>query len=164
MILFQCLGRRMLIPACWSSELDGELYRCLGFELSADGYLFDCTFFFGDVFIQTCDLTNDYLFRWSSPLQENFMVHDFCRKVTKILWFERINQQEFCPYSYFYYIHRPFQKGLTAEGGLNEVVRVGGRGKQKNTWTIQVLHLRWALRDSNPRPSARKADALNQLS
>ena len=61
------------------------------------------------------------------------MVHDFCRKVTKILWFERINQQEFCPYSYFYYIHRPFQKGLTAEGGLNEVVRVGGRGKQNTT-------------------------------
>ena len=92
------------------------------------------------------------------------MVHDFCRKVTKILSFERINQQEFCPYSYFYYIHRPFQKGLTADGCLNEVVRVGGRGKQKKHLTIQVLHLRWALRDSNPRPSACKADALNQLS
>ena len=33
----------------------------------------------------------------------------------------------------------------------------------KKRYTFEV-YLRWALRDSNPRPSACKADALNQLS
>ena len=37
-------------------------------------------------------------------------------------------------------------------------------GTKKNRQALKVLVYRWALTDSNRRPSACKADALNQLS
>ena len=58
-----------------------------------------------------------------------------------------------------------FLLGLLGEGGAGYGVDLWrgrvGNGKGFRVGSLLVL---WALRDSNPRPSACKADALNQLS
>ena len=40
----------------------------------------------------------------------------------------------------------------------------GAKNKKASHYSCKALILKWEQRDSNPRPSACKADALNQLS
>ena len=56
-------------------------------------------------------------------------------------------------------------RGLCGNYRIKELKRFfGGVGKKKRLPFGKPFGGLWALRDSNPRPSACKADALNQLS
>ena len=59
-------------------------------------------------------------------------------------------------------------KGISGLSGGLDIFRISSgevvKIKKAGQLNVRLCNFGWALRDSNPRPSACKADALNQLS